>query len=80
MLGRKYRLDRALRAVYSNDGEKGFVLIPEGAILTIDGHHDAERILQVSWRKRTLLVFAEDLRERGIEMRVASASAQSKEN
>lgn len=71
---KKYRLERPLRAVYSENGEKGFVLLPEGTVLTISGHHDNGRIAQVIWNKRGLLVFMQDLVDRGTEIGTLSRS------
>lgn len=67
-MGKKYRLERPLRAVYSENGEKGFVLLPEGTVLAVAGYQDNCRIAQVTWNKRGLFVFTEDLIERGTEI------------
>ncbi len=68
MLGKKFRLAQPVRAVHARDGQKGFVLLPEGAVLRVDSEHDDNRIVRVSWESRELLVFAEDLVSRGVEL------------
>lgn len=67
MLGKRYRLLKPVRAVYARDGRKGFVLLPEGALVVVDSEHDDQRIVRVAWESCDLLVFAEDLASRGEE-------------
>lgn len=67
MMGKKYRLGRPVRAVYTNDGEKGFLLLPEGAVLIVNSYRDNSRILQVKWEEKELFVFAQDVLERATE-------------
>ncbi len=67
MMGKKYCLGRPVRAVYANDGEKGFLVLPEGAVLTVNSFRDNSRILQVKWEEKELFVFAQDVLERAIE-------------
>ncbi len=66
-MGSVYRLGKATRAIYAEDGAKGFVLIPEGADLFIDSLDRTGRLVQVRWESRLLLMFWQDLLERGIE-------------
>lgn len=68
MVGKKYRLGRAVRAVHTNEHEKGFVLLPEGAVLVVDGYRDNSRILQVQSDGKELFVFRQDILERGTEL------------
>lgn len=67
MVGKTYRLRKSLRAVHADGDGKGFVLVPEGALLVVYGYHDDSRILQVNWEKQSLFVFTQDLLERGTE-------------
>jgi len=68
MLGSRYRLGKPTRAVYAEDGAKGFVLLPEGAVLTIDSLESSGRLLRIRWNNVLLLMFCQDLIERGIEI------------
>lgn len=67
MVGKKYRLGRSVRAVYTNGNDRGFLLLPEGAVLTVSSYHDDKRILWVKWDEKDLFVFAQDVLERGTE-------------
>jgi hypothetical protein len=64
----RYRLGRDTRAVQCEDGANGFVLIPEGALLTVDSFDPTGRLVKVAWGRQLLLMFRQDLIERGIEM------------
>ena len=64
----RYRLGRDTRAVECEDGAKGFVLLPAGAVLTVDSLDPGGRLVKILWGSRVLLMFWEDLLERGIEM------------
>ena len=66
-MGSRYRLGKATRAIYAEEGVKGFVLVPEGADLFIDSLDRAGRLVQVRWETRLLLMFWQDLLERGVE-------------
>ncbi len=68
MLGSRYRLGKPTRAVYADENAKGFVLLPEGAVLTIDSLDGTGRLLRVRWNNLPLLMFWQDLVERGVEM------------
>jgi hypothetical protein len=67
MAGNRYRLGKATRAVHAEEGVKGFVLIPEGADLIIDSLDRSGRLVRVRWESRVLLMFWQDLLERGVE-------------
>jgi hypothetical protein len=67
MVGKKYRLGRSVRAVHADGFEKGFVLLPEGAVLVVNSYHDDSRILRVKWNGKDLFVFAQDVLERAQE-------------
>lgn len=67
-MGSRYRLGKATRAIHAEDGAKGFVLIPEGVDLIIDSLDQSGRLVKVRWESRILLMFWQDLLERGVEM------------
>jgi hypothetical protein len=68
MLGSRYRLGKPTRAVYADEDAKGFVLLPEGAVLTIDSLDRTGRLLRIRWNNLPLLMFWQDLMERGVEI------------
>lgn len=80
MLGARYRLRKPTRAVYADAARKGFVLLPEDAVLMVEGSDGPRRLLKVRWNNLVLLMFSQDLTERGVEVeetaaaRVAAAS------
>ena len=74
MPGTRYRLGKATRAIYAQDGAKGFVLLPEEAVLSIDSFDSAGRLVKVRWNNLLLLMFWQDLVERGIEIPEAVVS------
>jgi hypothetical protein len=61
----RYHLGKATRAVYAEDGTKGFVLLPEGSLVTIEGFESPNRLVRVRWNNLLLLMFWQDLLERG---------------
>jgi hypothetical protein len=66
-MGSRYRLGKATRAIHAEEGVKGFVLIPEGADLIINKLDRAGRLVQVTWESRVLLMFWQDLLDRGVQ-------------
>lgn len=74
MLGSRYRLGKPTRAVYADDGAKGFVLLPEGAVLTIVSLDNGGRLVKVRWNNLLLLMFGQDLIERGVEIQESAIS------
>ena len=68
MLGKKYRLDKPVRAVSANSTNRGFVSLDSGAVLEITGLHDHSRVVQVQCENRSLFLFVQDLLERGTEI------------
>jgi len=68
MLESRYRLGKATRAVYADGSTKGFVLLPEGAVLTVEEFDSGGRLLKVRWNNLLLLMFWQDLMDRGVEI------------
>jgi hypothetical protein len=66
MLGRRYRLAKPLLAVHA-DGRRGFLLVPEGAVLLVSAEDEGSRVLRITWRKKQFFAFAQDVFERGSE-------------
>lgn len=68
MSASRYRLGKPTRAVFAEDGVKGFVLLPEGSVLTLDSIDSPGRLVRIRWNNVLLLMFWQDLIERGIEI------------
>lgn len=75
MAGTRYRLGKATRAIHAQEGVKGFVLIPEGVDLVIDSFDAAGRLVKVKWGSQLLLMFWQDLLERGMLMEPSITSS-----
>jgi hypothetical protein len=56
----QYRIRTTLRAVDAKEG-RGFVIIPEDAMVTVTGHPDKRHFVPVRWKDRDLFVFEQDL-------------------
>lgn len=74
MLGSRYRLGKPTRAVYADDAAKGFILLPEGAVLTVASLDSGGRLVKVRWNNLLLLMFGQDLIERGVEIQESVTS------
>ena len=66
MLPQKYRLTGPTLAIYREDGHHVSVTVPKDATITIvDGKpFDGERLMDVEWEGRIVMMFTHDLRER----------------
>ena len=71
----RYRLGKDTRAVHCEHDAKGFVLIPEGALLTVDSFDVTGRLVKVVWGSQSLLMFSQDLLDRGVELEQPAARA-----
>lgn len=65
MLTERFRLTRSIMAVCNKEGKSACVMIPENAVVVVEAVQDADRLLRVRWEREKVLVFAQDLRERG---------------
>jgi hypothetical protein len=62
----RYRMKNPTLAVVIRDGQKVPVRIPKGGeIEVVDGPLDGDRLLDVRWDRKTVLMFTSDIRERG---------------
>lgn len=63
MLGR-FRITNPTLAIVSTDGHHDAITVPSGAIIDLDGKKfNGDRLMEVLWGKRTVLMFTEDLKE-----------------
>jgi hypothetical protein len=63
---RKYRIKSPTMAILSSGGERTWVTVPAGEILSIsEAHREGDRLIDVVWNGASYIMFAQDLRERG---------------
>jgi hypothetical protein len=71
MKDRSFRLKTPTLGILSIDtnGHRIPVTLPLHAIVTLaDGQIDGNRLVDVLWENTTIMMFAQDLRERGVEI------------
>ena len=70
----RYRVTSATIAVFFEGGREVAGTVPSGAILTIDdAAFKGERLVNVMWDGREIMMFAADLRKRTTRVTEASA-------
>jgi hypothetical protein len=70
LTGKRFKLRRETLGIESQDGDRVAVRVPSDSIVeVISGptEHDM-RMVQVHWKGRALVMFAEDIRQRGEEI------------
>ena len=61
-----YRLNAEMLGIISTDWRRMTVRIPEGSTITVvDGHLDGSRMIDVLWEGDTVMIFVQDLQDRG---------------
>ena len=66
MLGESYRLNKQTIGMSSEGENRTSVLIPKHAVVTvINGPLNGNRMVDVKWENLKVMIFVEDLRERG---------------
>jgi hypothetical protein len=66
MRGQRYRLKTPTLAIVVRDGQNAPITIPSGAeIEVVNGPLDGNRLLDVAWEGKTVMMFTTDIRERG---------------
>jgi hypothetical protein len=66
MVGKRYRLNTPTLAIMVHDGQHSSVTVPAGDVVKVtSGPLDENRLVEVEWKGKVLLMFAIDLRERG---------------
>jgi hypothetical protein len=65
MRGQRYRFKTATLAIIKLDGQNCPTSIPSGAVVqVISGPLDGDRLIDVKWDGKTVLMFTTDIRER----------------
>lgn len=66
MLGESYRLNQQTIGLSSEADDRVSIFIPKNAVVTvIEGPLNGNRMVDVKWEGRVVMIFADDLRERG---------------
>jgi len=66
MVGQRYRLNTSTLAIVNGDGQHSPVTVPAGSIVeVVAGPLDGNRLIDVEWEGKTLMMFTIDIRERG---------------
>jgi hypothetical protein len=66
MLPGRYLLNCETLGIDGGDQQRKMVMIPEGSRITVAEAKVGSRLITVLWEGRRVLIFAEDLDERGI--------------
>ncbi len=65
MRGQRYRLNTPTLAIINQGGQSRPITIPPGAVVkVIDGPLDGNRLVDVKWDGKTVMMFTTDIRER----------------
>jgi len=63
--GKRYRLNTPTLAIANEDGQHHPVTVPRGAVVkVVDGPLDGNRLVDVRWEGKTVMMFTTDIRER----------------
>ena len=66
MIGERFRMKSPTLAIMAQDGAKIPVMIPKGAEVEIlDGPLNGNRLVDVRWEGKSIMVFTNDIRDRG---------------
>ena len=78
LTGRRFKLEIATLAANDLNGKRALTTIPAGDIVKVMADpSDGNRMVEVLWKGRTLLMFALDLKQRAVELNEGSAAAGS---
>ena len=73
--GKRFRLSTSTLGILSENGERIAVQILKDAVVEVTSgpRPDDERMVDVVWKGKTLTMFAQDIRDRGEEVKGKSA-------
>ena len=75
MIGHRFRLKTPTLAIMAQDGTKIPVMIPKGGeVEVIDGPLNGNRLVDVRWEDKIVMVFTNDIRDRGERVDAAKAT------
>ena len=68
-LGYSYRLKIPTLAIIKVDGQNQSITVPSGAIVkVVSGPLNGNRLVDMTWDGKTVMMFASDVRERGVRL------------
>lgn len=67
--GKRFRLTSATLGIEAVDGQHRPITLPSDAIVElVSAPTDGDRLVEILWNKRPLLIFTQDIRSRGEEV------------
>ena len=69
MRGQVYSLMESTFALENVNGKRVLVRLPVGSVLRIEGEADADGLVEVLWRGKSVYAFGIDIESRGIRTR-----------
>ena len=76
LTGKRFKLRISTMAIESSDGKRVAVIVPAGSVVTVvSGPDGDDRMIDVRWEGRIVVMFAVDLTTRGIDITAFSAQA-----
>ena len=74
--GKRFRLNAPTLGILSGDGERIAVQLPKDAIVEVTSgpRQDDQRMVDVVWEGKALAMFAQDIRDRGEQVKGKSAT------
>jgi hypothetical protein len=61
----RYRIKAPAMAIFSSNGERFHVTVPQGVIVSVQRDRTNDRLINVVWNGTPYLMFEQDLRDRG---------------
>jgi hypothetical protein len=62
----KYRIKSPTIALFLEDGRHVSHVVPEGAVVLVDGKtFNGDRLVEVLWAEKLVMMFTQDIRTRG---------------
>ena len=69
MTTEKYLISSPTIALFLEDGRQVAHLVPEGALIRTDGKpFNGNRLMEVTWADKVVMMFTQDLRTRGTKV------------
>ena len=67
--GKRYRLNTPTLAIVKIEGQQSPVTVPSGSVVkVVDGPLNDNRLVDVNWEGKTVMMFTTDIRERCVRL------------
>jgi len=66
--GKRYRLQTPTLAIINHDGQNNPTTVPSGAVVKVVASLDGNRLVDVLWDGKTVMMFTTDIRERCVKL------------